>query len=42
MGSDWEGKFDYLKEYCEVVYIKRTDGISTTFIKEELGGKCLI
>ena len=30
MGSDWEGKFDFLKEYCEVVYLPRTDGISTT------------
>ncbi len=36
MGNDWEGKFDYLKEYCEVVYLSRTDGISTTQIKEEL------
>lgn len=36
MGSDWEGKFDYLKEYCEVVYLPRTDGISTTQIKKEL------
>ena len=30
MGSDWEGKFDFLKEYCEVVYLPRTEGISTT------------
>ena len=39
MGSDWAGsdKFDYLKEYCEVVYLERTEGISTTKIKEELG-----
>lgn len=39
MGSDWEGsdKFDYLKEYCEVVYLPRTKGVSTTKIKEELG-----
>ena len=37
MGHDWEGKFDFLKEYCEVVYLPRTDGISTTQIKEELG-----
>ena len=39
MGSDWAGsdKFDYLKEYCEVVYLDRTAGISTTKIKEELG-----
>jgi len=37
MGHDWEGKFDFLKEYCEVVYLPRTDGISTTQIIEELG-----
>lgn len=38
MGSDWAGsdKFDYLKEYCEVVYLDRTEGISTTKIKKEL------
>lgn len=38
MGSDWAGsdKFDYLKEYCEVVYLERTEGVSTTQIKEEL------
>ena len=28
IGSDWEGYFDYLKEYCEVVYLPRTEGIS--------------
>ena len=37
MGDDWLGKFDYLKdEGCEVVYLARTPGISTTQIKEEL------
>lgn len=38
MGSDWAGsdKFDYLKEYCEVVYLDRTEGISTTKIKKDL------
>ncbi len=36
MGDDWEGKFDFLKEECEVVYLPRTEGISTTKIKEEL------
>lgn len=36
MGNDWEGKFDFLKEYCEVVYLPRTPGISTTQIKESL------
>ncbi len=34
MGSDWEGKFDFLKEYCDVVYLPRTPGISTTDIKK--------
>ena len=36
MGDDWKGKFDYLKEYCEVVYLPRTEGVSTTEIKENL------
>ena len=34
IGDDWEGKFDFLKEYCEVVYLPRTEDISTTQIKE--------
>ena len=39
MGGDWEGdeRFENLKEYCDVVYLPRTKGISTTKIKEELG-----
>lgn len=39
MGSDWAGsdRFDYLQDYCEVVYLDRTEGISTTKIKEDLG-----
>ncbi|PPA70292.1 glycerol-3-phosphate cytidylyltransferase [Jeotgalibacillus proteolyticus] len=36
MGDDWKGEFDFLKEYCEVVYLDRTDGISTTKIKKDL------
>ena len=36
MGNDWEGKFDWLKEFCDVVYLERTPEISTTQIKEEL------
>jgi glycerol-3-phosphate cytidylyltransferase len=36
MGSDWEGKFDFLKEYCEVVYLPRTKNISTTQLKKSL------
>ncbi len=34
IGSDWEGYFDYLKEYCEVVYLPRTQGISSTMLRE--------
>ena len=37
MGDDWKGKFDFLKDYCEVVYLPRTEGISTTKIKSDLG-----
>lgn len=36
MGNDWEGKFDFLKECCEVVYLERTPEISTTQIKKDL------
>lgn len=36
MGDDWEGKFDYLSDLCEVVYLPRTKEISTTKIKEDL------
>ena len=36
IGDDWQGKFDFLKDYCEVIYLSRTDGISTTQIKDEL------
>lgn len=36
MGDDWKGKFDYLEEYCEVVYLPRTPEISTTQIKNDL------
>ena len=36
IGDDWEGKFDFLKEYCEVVYLPRTEGISATKIKGDL------
>ena len=34
IGDDWEGKFYFLKEYCEVVYLPRTKSISTTLLKE--------
>lgn len=36
MGDDWEGKFDFLKDYCEVQYLARTPHISTTEIKADL------
>ena len=38
MGDDWAGsdKFDYLKDYCEVVFLERTPGVSTTMIKQDL------
>ncbi|MDO3659855.1 glycerol-3-phosphate cytidylyltransferase [Bacillus sp. C28GYM-DRY-1] len=36
MGDDWRGKFDYLSNQCEVVYLERTEGISTTKIKKEI------
>ena len=38
MGSDWAGsdRFQYLNEYCEVVYLDRTEGVSTSQIKQEL------
>ena len=35
IGSDWEGVFDYLEDYCEVVYISRTEGVSSTYIREQ-------
>ena len=39
MGSDWadSDKFDYLKDYCELIFLPRTEGISTTKIKKDLG-----
>ena len=33
VGSDWEGKFDYLNEYCKVVYLPRTEGISSSELR---------
>lgn len=35
IGSDWEGKFDYLNEYCKVVYLPRTQGVSSTMLRAE-------
>ncbi|WP_418514994.1 glycerol-3-phosphate cytidylyltransferase [Erysipelothrix rhusiopathiae] len=37
IGDDWKGKFDYLNEYCNVIYLNRTEGISTTMLKCKLG-----
>lgn len=37
IGDDWKGRFDFLKDYCEVVYLERTKGISTTALKKSLG-----
>lgn len=39
IGNDWEGKFDFLKDLCNVVYLPRTPEISSTQIKEELKKK---
>lgn len=36
MGNDWEGKFDDLNQWCEVVYLPRTEGISTSHLKQVL------
>lgn len=39
MGGDWEGdaRFEVLRDYCEVIYLDRTEGVSTTKIKRDLG-----
>lgn len=34
VGSDWEGKFDFLKEYCDVVYLPRTQNVSSTLLRQ--------
>lgn len=41
MGDDWadSDRFDFLKDHCELVFLPRTDGISTSEIKEDLGGQ---
>lgn len=36
MGDDWKGKFDFLEPYCKVIYLARTEGVSTTEIKSIL------
>lgn len=35
VGDDWVGKFDYLKEYCQVIYLKRTKGVSSSELRQE-------
>lgn len=40
MGDDWDGKFDYLKKYCKVLYLKRTENISTTEVREDIVKNC--
>ena len=36
MGADWSGKFDFCKDLCEVVYLPRTEDISTTEVKDRI------
>ncbi len=36
MGDDWKGKFDFLKKYCEVIYLERTKDVSTTQLKQAI------
>lgn len=36
VGSDWVGKFDYLKDYCEVIYLERTPGVSSTSVRSDM------
>lgn len=36
MGDDWNGKFDFLKEYCDVIYLPRTKGVSSTMTRTHL------
>ncbi len=38
LGSDWVGRFDYLKQYCDVIYLPRTAGISSTMLREDRNG----
>jgi len=39
IGDDWVGEFDFLKEYCDVIYLERTIGISTSKIKNDLSNR---
>ena len=42
IGSDWYGKFDHLKEYCEVVYLERTRNISSTMLRNKEGSVFMV
>jgi len=42
IGDDWKGEFDFLKEYCDVIYLNRTKNISTTKLKKSLSTFCTI
>ena len=42
IGSDWEGKFDYLNEFCKVVYLPRTEGVSSTMLRAESSTDVLV
>ena len=37
MGDDWKGQFDFLKDYCKVIYLPRTPNVSSTQTKSFLG-----
>ncbi len=39
MGDDWQGKFDHFRELCDVAYLPRTEGISTTYLKRVIGNR---
>ena len=41
IGSDWVGKFDYLNEYCKVVYLERTEGVSSTDLRAHDSAVCI-
>ena len=36
LGSDWVGKYDYLNEYCRVIYLDRTEGVSSSKLRSEI------
>ena len=41
VGSDWTGKFDYLEQYCQVVYLPRTEGVSSTALRAKKNKLCI-